>query len=206
MVSAMDVVNEAVTDGRGYLDGIGMQEHDSMTDPTAEDWIKSYNKFYPICQEMSVTEMDVTTQSGTNYPSRTVLAEQADQYAALFKCFVERSYGSGRGKIVNVSKDGLNDEFTFVVNQSSSLWDATYQCKPAFFAVVDVARNYKELAALIAKTEKLDQGKYSAKAWASIASALKSAKDALTRNYSSSESAPEGLKAAIDALRNAVRP
>ena len=36
-------------------------------------------------------------------PSAAVLATQANQYGQLFKCFVERSYRSGRGKIINVS-------------------------------------------------------------------------------------------------------
>jgi endo-1,4-beta-xylanase len=190
----------------GYLDGIGMQEHDTLTSPSAEEWIKSYDKFFPICSEMAVTELDVSTLSGTNTPSAGVLVTQANQYAALFKCFIERSRGSGRGKIVSVTKDGLNDEFTFVTNQSSSLWDADYRCKPAFFAVVETAEKYRELADLIAQTEKTDQGSYPAAKKASIASALKSAKDALARNYSFTKSAPEGLGAAIDLVKSAVRP
>lgn len=116
----------------GYLDGIGMQEHDAMTSPSAAQWIATYNKFDTICTEMAVTEFDVTTGSGTNTPSASILAQQANQYGQLFKCFVERSKKSGRGKIISVSKDGLNDQWTFVTNQSSSLWNAQDQCKPAF--------------------------------------------------------------------------
>jgi endo-1,4-beta-xylanase len=118
----------------GYLDGIGMQEHDNNSIPTAAAFIASYNKFYPICSEMAVTELDVSTQSGTNYPSAAILATQANQYGQLFKCFVERSYKSGRGKIISVSKDGLNDLYTFVTNQSTSLWNTRDTCKPSFFA------------------------------------------------------------------------
>jgi GH35 family endo-1,4-beta-xylanase len=122
----------------GFLDGIGMQEHDDLHSPDAKSWIASYDKFYPICSEMSVTELDVA--AGSPKPSSEVLKKQADRYAALFTCFVERSAGSGRGKIVNVTKDGLNDEFTFKTNQSSSLWGADYKCKPAFYAVVETAK------------------------------------------------------------------
>ncbi|HTR80535.1 MAG TPA: endo-1,4-beta-xylanase [Bacteroidota bacterium] len=120
----------------GYLDGIGMQNHNSITVPTAQNFINSYNKFYPICNEMAVTELDVNTNTST--PSASVLAQQANQYGQLFKCFVERSYRSGRGKIINVTKDGLNDQYTFVSTGATSLWDSHNQCKPAFYAAADV--------------------------------------------------------------------
>ena len=42
----------------GYLDGIGMQEHDANASPTAAAWIASYNKFDTICTEMAVTELE----------------------------------------------------------------------------------------------------------------------------------------------------
>ena len=54
----------------------------------------------------------------------------------LFTLYKERSLGSGNGKIANVSKDGLNDEYTFKKNQSSSLWDENFEPKPAFWAIV----------------------------------------------------------------------
>ncbi len=103
-----------------------MQEHDSTTSPTAEAWIASYKKFDTVCTEMSVTELDVK-------PARTPLNDslltlQANQYGQLFKCFVERSYFSGRGKIINVSKDGLNDTSAFVAY--ASLWDSITSASP----------------------------------------------------------------------------
>lgn len=95
----------------GYLDGIGIQEHDQLSFPTSKQWITSYNKFDTICTEMAVTELDVNPGGGT--PTPQILQTQANQYGQLFKCFVDRSYFSVRGKIINVSKDGLNDEWTF---------------------------------------------------------------------------------------------
>ena len=142
----------------GNLDGIGMQEHDANNSPTAEQWIATYNKFDTICTEMAVTELDVTT--GSANPSAAVLQTQANQYGQLFKCFVERSYFSGRGKIINVSKDGLNDQWTFKTNQSSSLWNASDQCKPAFFAVADVGTYYNGIDSLVTKTDSLDENEY----------------------------------------------
>ena len=186
----------------GYLDGIGMQEHDANNSPTAEEWIASYNKLAPICTEMSVTELDVTTGSGT--PSASVLATQANQYGQLFKCFVERSYKSGRGRIINVSKDGLNDQYTFKTNQASSLWDAQYSCKPAFYAVVNVGLNYRSLDSLISYANTLQATGYTGQSWTNLVTALSSARTARDQNYSASLSADTELGKAKDGLKAAL--
>ncbi|HTP79036.1 MAG TPA: endo-1,4-beta-xylanase [Bacteroidota bacterium] len=186
----------------GYLDGIGMQEHNNLSTPTAQSFIASYNKFYPVCTEMSVTELDVAT--GFSSPSAAVLAAQANQYGMLFKCFVERSLRSGRGKIVSVSKDGLNDAYTFQANQSSSLWDSHNQCKPAFYAAADVGTVYNALASLIAHADSLQQNSYTPSSWAALTAALATAVAARDQNYSVSVSADTGLTRAWDSLQVAV--
>jgi hypothetical protein len=186
----------------GYLDGIGMQEHDAISSPTAAEWIISYNKFYPICNEMAITELDVTTGSAT--PSGAVLAQQANQYGQLFKCFVERSYKSGRGKIINVSKDGLNDQYTFKTGQSSSLWDTQNKCKPGFFAVAGVGIHYNELDSLVFFADTLKESDYTATSWPRFAAALASAKIAKSQNYSPSVSADTTLGAATDSLKAGI--
>jgi hypothetical protein len=186
----------------GFLDGIGMQEHDAINSPSAVQWITSYNKFEPVCNEMAVTELDVTT--GFANPSPSVLATQANQYGQLFKCFVERSFFSGRGKIINVSKDGLNDTYTFKTNQSSSLWNGQNQCKPAFYAVVDVGNNYNTLDSLIAYSDTLQENNYTPVSWSNFSTVLSSAKNAININYSNSVSAADALGNAVDALQAAI--
>lgn len=186
----------------GYLDGIGMQDHDANSSPTAAQWIATYNMFEPICTEMAVTELDVTT--GSANPSPSVLATQANQYGQLFKCFVERSYFSGRGKIINVSKDGLNDQYTFKTNQSSSLWDAQNKCKPAFYSAVDVGNNYNALDSLVAYADTLRESEYTPESWSTFAAVLASAKTARGQNYSASVSAANGLGEAKDTLNAAI--
>lgn len=185
----------------GYLDGIGMQDHDGLTSPTAAQWIASYEKFYPICTEMSVTELDVNPGSGT--PSSSTLQMQANQYAMLFKLFVERSHGSGRGKIVNVSKDGLNDQYAFVAN--ASLWDSQNKCKPAFYAAVDVGIHYNGLDSLISYANTLKQIEYTSASWSNFTTAMTSAKTARDQNYSPSLSAAEGLYLARQSLTTAIQ-
>lgn len=184
----------------GYLDGIGMQDHDGLNSPTAAQWIASYNKFDPICTEMSVTELDVNPGSGT--PTPAILATQANQYAMLFKCFVERSFRSGRGKIVSASKDGLNDQYAFVRN--ASLWDDRYQCKPAFYASVNVGLNYNALDSLIAHADSLNESEYTADSWANFTAALAAAQSAMAQNYSPAVSAADALGEAKDDLAAAL--
>ena len=188
----------------GYLDGIGMQDHDANASPTAADWIKTYNKFSPICTEMAVTELDCSTGSGTNNPSASILATQANQYGMLFKCFVERSYKSGRGKIISVSKDGLNDQYTFVTNQSSSLWTTLNQCKPAFFAAANVGINYNALDSLITYAGTLKQSNYTPASWSTLTASLASATSFRDKNYSPAVSAETSLQNAKDSLTVAI--
>jgi len=185
----------------GFLDGIGMQEHDANASPTAAEWIASYAKFDTVCSEMAVTELDVATGSTT--PSQAQLATQANQYGQLFKCFIERSKRSGRGKIVSVSKDGLNDQYTFV-NQATSLWDILNQCKPAFYAVVNVGTAYRQLDSMLTVAGTLHEASYTSTSWASLAAAITSAHTAMATNYSATVSAADGLGLARDTLRSAL--
>jgi Beta-1,4-xylanase len=177
----------------GYLDGIGMQEHDGINSPTAAQWIASYNKFDTICTVMAVTELDVKS---------TDLTAQANQFGLLLKCFVERSYRSGRGKIVNVTKDGLNDANTF--NANSSIWDANDQCKPSFYEFANVGINYHSLDSLLSSADTLQQIKYTAESWSSFAGALAFAQNAKTQNYSASQSTATALGQAKDSLMTAI--
>lgn len=182
----------------GHLDGIGMQEHDGTSSPTAAQWKASYAKFDTVCTEMAVTEFDVTTPSFTSEG----LATQANQVGALLKCFVEKSYRSGRGKVVNFTKDGLNDRWTFKTN--SSFWDSTNQCKPSFYAAVAVGINYDALDSLIACADTLEEGRYTPASWAAMVSALASATAAMAADYSASVSAADALEQARGSLQAAL--
>jgi hypothetical protein len=182
----------------GNLDGIGMQEHDGASSPTPAQWKASYTKFDTVCSEMAVTEFDVTTSSYT--PAG--LAAQARQVGALLKCFVEKSARSGRGKIVNFTKDGLNDRYTFNIN--SSLWDSTDQCKPSFYAAAAVGIHYNALDLLIASADTLQEARFTPESWAAMTAALNFAKGAMARDYSSSVSAADTLAQADVALKAAL--
>ena len=186
----------------GYLDGIGMQDHDQMTSPTAADWIATYSKFDTICTEMAVTELDVAT--GLASPPDSILRRQANQYGQLFKCFVERSSFSGRGKIVSVSKDGLNDASTFVTNQATSLWDGQNKCKPAFYAVVKVGQCYNAVDSMLHHADSLAQISYTPESWARLTAMAARARNVMDRNYSVTTSAADSLGMVNDSLKAAL--
>ncbi len=121
----------------------------------------------------------------------------------LFKCFVERSFFSGRGKIISVSKDGLNDEWAFVKN--ASLWDAQNQCKPAFYEVVKVGINYNALDSLFSITDTLSENKYTTESWELLMASLSKAQYVMNRNYSYTVSAGDSLENAKNNLDLAIR-
>lgn len=182
----------------GYLDGIGMQDHDGYNYPTAEQWIASYDKFAAISTEIAVTELDVRPSNDT----ATRWATQANQYAALFKCFVERSMFSGRGKLISVSKDGLNDEYAFVAD--ASLWDDDNKCKPAFYAVVNVGNYYNILDSLMTAADSLHESDYTIESWSDFSASQTYARDVMNRNYSYQVSAADTLAKAWAELSQSI--
>ena len=187
----------------GYLDGIGIQGNGNVSSPTAQAWITTYNKFYPICAEMSITEYhaDVDTAS----PTASDFVAQANQYAMLFKCYLDRSSLSGRGKIVSVSKGGFSDKYDAFPKVQSALWDSTDRCKPTFFAIVNVGINYHALDSLISYANALHGGDYTTISWRSFYTAFVSAKEAMAADYSASLSAATALGVASDNLKTAIR-
>lgn len=186
----------------GYLDGIGMQDHDAYNSPTAQQWIASYDKFATVSTEIAVTELDVRPSSNTL--TSAVLTTQANQYAMLFKCFLDRSYRSGRGKLISVTKDGLNDDPDFSFVDYASLWDEQNQCKPAFYEVVEMTQNYYALDSLINHTDTLSESDYDPVRWKEFADALAAAQQAMNANYSYSVSAADALGNAHTKLITAI--
>ena len=151
---------------------------------------------------MSITEyhVDVDTVS----PTAGDFVAQGNQYAMLFKCYLDRSSLSGRGKIVSVSKAGLNDKYDAFPKVQSSLWDSTDRCKPTFYTIVNVGINYHALDSLISYTNRLYGTDYTTSSWTNLSAALVSAKNAMAADYSASVSAAIALGVANDNLKTAI--
>ncbi len=185
----------------GLLDGIGMQQHDAWNSPSTAQWLASYNKFSTISNEIAITELDVNPVLPNPGPER--LIQQANQYAMLFKLFLDHSYRSGRGKIVNVTKDGLNDQLAFV--QNAHIFDANNLAKPAFYAIVDVGIYYNALDTLVAYAENLSPtDAIHPQRWDELEAALQVARITFTREYSPNVSAAVTFKTSYEKLSEAV--
>lgn len=180
----------------GYLDGIGMQQHDQTASPTFQQWLSAYHKYAAISNEISITELDVRPIA-TGVQSEASLQQQARQYGMFFKLFMDYSAGSGRGKIVNVTKDGLKDDVAFV--QNASLWDANYQVKPAFWEVVNVGMRYNAIDSLRNLASSLNEHSYTTDSWSALLDALVEVGLILNQNYNSTHS-----KATSEYLADAV--
>ena len=87
----------------------------------------------------------------------------------LFKCYLDRSKGSGRGKIVSVTKAGLNDKYDAYNGAQSGLWDSTDQCKRTFYAVANLGVIYHALDSLIAYEDGLNPTEFTTASWATLA-------------------------------------
>jgi hypothetical protein len=109
---------------------------------------------------------------------------------------------SGRGKLISVSKDGLNDEWAFVKN--ASLWDAENQCKPAFYASVNVGLYFNKLDSLLAQADTLQEGDYTVDTWTFFSTAQTNAHSAMVRNYSYMNSAADTLENSYNNLKTAL--
>lgn len=187
----------------GYLDGIGMQQHDQWNSPTGPDWRRAYDLYATIANEIAVTELDVNPRSWNEPPEATPRFEyQANQYAMLFKLFMEHSYGSGNGKIVNVTKDGLNDQSAFVAD--AHLFDADNQAKKAYFSVVDVATYYTALDTLLTYAEQFEEQDHSSDSWSVFSNRVQVGLHNFRRDYPYYHSASDILKNSYYNLLEAI--
>jgi GH35 family endo-1,4-beta-xylanase len=127
-------INERFPDygGRRLIDGIGMQSHHGVwTDPATME--ASIKLFESLDVEISISELDiqgVTYVGGNPQFSEDWRQEQAQQYAAMFKIFIERA-----DSITRITFWGLDDGTSWRRDTKPTLFDADFTAKPAFYAV-----------------------------------------------------------------------
>ena len=132
---------QAAHDAR--IDVIGMQSHVSMTYPTLADYEKAVQTFLALGVDVQVTEMEIAF--GGKLANQEALA---DLYADYFKLFLKYRKLPGKNGISGVTSWGTRDEASWIRNNSDSmnkvqrplLFEKEYECKPAFWAVLEVAQ------------------------------------------------------------------
>lgn len=126
-------------DGRGVMDGIGMQSHLSTTwpNPTNEYRI-TLNAFRGTGLEIHVTELDITLPEGDTPPTTAQLNTQADRYKAIFQELINAK--NAGANITSVSVWGVTDDrsWRFSNNRAPLLFNASFEKKPAYDAIVSL--------------------------------------------------------------------
>lgn len=135
---------QAARDAR--IDLVGMQSHVSMTYPTLLDYEKALQAFFALGVDVQVTEMEIAF--GGKLASQEALG---DLYAEYFKLFLKYRKVPGKNGICGITLWGTRDEVSWIRNNTDAmnkvqrplLFEKDYECKPAFFKVLETAQNLK---------------------------------------------------------------
>jgi GH35 family endo-1,4-beta-xylanase len=122
--------------GRLLIEGIGMQSHHNAN-VCAAAVKNSLDLFRPLGVKISMSEMDVLAQSYGDYESsRPVtipgLLNQANQYGAFFKVFLENA-----DIIERVTFWGHSDSYSWRGRGQPTPFDADYKAKPAYYKMIE---------------------------------------------------------------------
>ena len=141
------VVQDIQTARDARIDVVGMQSHVSMSYPTVIDYEKAVHQFLALGVDVQVTEFDLAF--GGRLTSQELLAERYGEY---FTMFLNNRKLPGKNGICGITLWGTRDEVSWIRNNTDDmnkvqrplLFEKDYECKPAFFKVLEVAQNYTE--------------------------------------------------------------
>ena len=135
---------QAAKDAR--IDIVGMQSHVSMTYPAVADYEKAVHEFTALGVDVQVTEMEIAF--GGKLVNQDGLAQRYEEY---FKMFLNNRKVPGTNGICGITLWGTKDEVSWIRNNKDAanqvqrplLFEKDYECKPAFFKVLETAQNLK---------------------------------------------------------------
>lgn len=114
----------------GNIDGIGMQSHIGMSNPSLELYEEAFRKYNELGLEIHITELDIDQKSNAEADMR-LLAQRYQDVFKLYKRLVEDGVN-----ITAVVTWGITDNNSWIGGYPN-LFDKEYQAKDAFYAVVD---------------------------------------------------------------------
>lgn len=129
------------------IDVVGMQSHVSMSYPSVQMYETAVNRFLELGVDVQVTEMEIA------FGDRLVTQEQLrGRYEEYFNLFLKYRKLPGKNGISGVTLWGTKDEVSWIRNNTDNmnkvqrplLFEKDYECKPAFFGVLETAQNYKD--------------------------------------------------------------
>jgi endo-1,4-beta-xylanase len=119
--------------GELLIDGIGMQEHDTLsTDPANVE--KSLEKFISLGVEISITELDIQATVNGKY-TEGADKDQAYLYARLFEIFKAHA-----ANIKRVTFWGMDDGTSWLNASNPLPFDEFLKAKPAYYGVTEPVR------------------------------------------------------------------
>ncbi|MGI6669235.1 MAG: endo-1,4-beta-xylanase [Acetivibrionales bacterium] len=126
--------------GKPLIEGIGMQGHYNQNTIPAnvENSIKLFSTLPGV--SISITELDITYNTGSDGFTEQLAKSQAVKYAQLFDIFKRHAAGpanEGNGRIERVTFWGTNDGDSWRFERFPLLFDRHLRAKEAFKAVLD---------------------------------------------------------------------
>ena len=136
---------QAAKDAR--IDVVGMQSHVSMSYPSVAAYETAVKQFLSLGVDVQVTELEIAF--GGRLTSQELLAERYGEY---FTMFLKNRKLPGKNGICGITLWGTKDEVSWIRNNSDDmnkfqrplLFEKDYECKPAFFKVLETAQNFGE--------------------------------------------------------------
>lgn len=120
----LDIITNVLLGG-SRIDGIGMQEHVTLTYPTVTNIQSAIEYYANLNMDVQITELDVQIDEDQT------LSAQADRYEALFNLFKNKS-----ASISNVTLWGINDGSSWKSAKRPLLFYDDLTPKPAFDSVL----------------------------------------------------------------------
>ncbi len=125
---------------KGLIDGIGLQQHVNLFEPTASELDKTISRFAELGLEIHVTELDVEVNRNAQYTELTAELDQqlAKRYEELF-----RTYQKHAGQITAVMTFNVTDASSWLRHHPTPhltwplLFDAQGKPKTAFWAIAN---------------------------------------------------------------------
>ena len=137
-------VNDPAYDGKKLIQGIGMQGHHN-TGVTASSISASLDLFRPLGVEISISELDVLSQTWGEYSGEASLTQAgkllaAQRYSEFFKVFLENS-----DIITRVTFWGVYDEQSWRARAKPLLFEggSVSRAKPAYYKMIEALEQYE---------------------------------------------------------------
>ncbi len=140
---------DAIKEGGGRIDGIGMQSHHSMEAPSAEELYNAIRAYGKHTDEVQITELDMLASKsydGSDAQKEAELTKQAYRYKEFIDAILKaKDEGTNITALVFwgvTDSDSwlVTDEFSDGRHNMPLLFDEDNKAKPAYWGIVDPSR------------------------------------------------------------------